>query len=61
MEKHVSRLAKSKVYKPGSPGFHRKEAEITLTELKQDIKNGEKSRSWYRKTGLLGGKHERKT
>jgi hypothetical protein len=51
-------MKKPKKYKPGSPGFHRKEAEITLTELKQDIKFGWKSRSWYRKVSLLGGKHK---
>jgi hypothetical protein len=53
-------MKKPKKYKPGSPGFLRKEVDITLTQLKQDIYNGDKSRSWYRKVGLLGGKHERK-
>lgn len=56
----MSREKKPKVYGPGSPGYNRQIAKITLTELKQDIKNGEKSYSWYRKVGLLGGKHERK-
>ena len=55
----MSREKKLKTYKPDSPGDNRRIAGITLTELKQEIKNGEKSRSWYRKTGLLGGKYER--